>query len=72
MKVLARPSSFPRLYNVLTSHGGWDGQTKGHRKIMRCEDAPCCGCCGYQVQMAEAQYWAERDYYAEPDWDDED
>ena len=25
-----------------------------------CEDAPCCGCCGYEVQMAELR--AEEEY----------
>jgi hypothetical protein len=47
----------------------WDNPT--------CEDAPCCGCCGAQVQAAEAraaEEWANDpdrfydDYYV----DDED
>jgi hypothetical protein len=33
-----------------------------------CEDAPCCGCCGYQVEMAEAratEEWLMDRYYDE-------
>lgn len=33
-----------------------------------CEDAPCCGCCGYAVAMADyraSEEWAQDRYYDE-------
>lgn len=35
-----------------------EGQTYKQR-YGRCEDAPCCGCCGYQNDRAEYEYAQE-------------
>lgn len=45
--------------------GWWGGEWIEGRK---CEDAPCCGCCGPAVERAESAYWDER--AMEPDHGD--
>jgi hypothetical protein len=34
-----------------------------------CEDAPCCGCCGYALDMAD--FYAEQERAQDPDYYDE-
>lgn len=33
--------------------------------MARCEDAPCCGCCGHAVEARE--FLAEQEYYGSDD-----
>jgi len=41
-----------------------------------CEDAPCCGCCGPDLDRADDESAAERAYYGDDfydtDYDDEE
>ena len=35
-----------------------------------CEDAPCCGCCGHDAMMADAQYQEDLYFDGGPDADE--